>query len=222
MLGQTRTICLNTGSTKYHLGVMTLNAHPPMSSKRKKSSTRKPGKQTESIFHRDIKELEIGKNLRRLGQLRVTQWEFRDILPAVNRVAQVELDIDGFVRRAANYQVTEWDLKDLLGKRERRQRDGQPSESEMRDLSHEIYHFVRFVSRNLIDYQDLAVIHTSLPFSNRLEIKLVLTQRDAAALIGHGGHTAAAIRNIIKDVARRRGARATLRILTHEEDAEEF
>jgi len=191
-----------------------------MSSKRKKSSTRKPGKHTESIFQRDIKELEIGKNLRRLGQLRVTEWEFRDILPAVSRAAQVELDIDGFVRRAANYQVTEWDLKDLLGKRERRQRRGLLSESEMRELSREICHFVRFVSRNLIDYQDLAVIQTSLPFPNRLEIKLVLTQRDVAALIGHGGHTAAAIRNIIKDAAKRHGVRVTLRILSHHEDSE--
>lgn len=192
-----------------------------MSSKRKKSESTKPTKQTTSIFHRDIKELEIGKNLRRLGNIRVTEWEFSDILPAVNRVAQVELDIDGFVRRTANYRVTEWDLKDLLGKRDRRQRKESPSAAEMGELANELTRFIRFVSRNLIDHTDLADIKTTQRAPGSLLIKIILVQQDAAALIGHGGHTAAAIRNIAKDAARRRGARVTLRILSHEEDAEE-
>ncbi|MFU8893435.1 MAG: KH domain-containing protein [Luteolibacter sp.] len=190
-------------------------------SNRPKQRTKKPSKHTESIFHRDIKDLEIGKNLRRLGNIRITEWEFRDILPAVNRVAQTEIDIDGFVRRAANYRVTEWDLKDLLGRRERRTRRPPPSPAEMLKLSNELTRFIRFVTRNLIDQSDMAEIRTNQPFPDTLMIKLVLCQRDAAAIIGHGGHTAAAIRGMIKNVARKRGARASLRILSFEEDAEE-
>jgi predicted RNA-binding protein YlqC (UPF0109 family) len=188
-------------------------------STRSKSSSKKPSKHTDSIFHRDLKDLEIGKNLRKLGNIRVTEWEFSDILPAVNRVAQTEIDIDGFVRRAANYRVTEWDLKDLLGKREQRTRRPDPSPSEMLKLSDELTRFLRFVTRNLIDQTDMAEIRTNQPFPNTLMIKMVLCKKDAAALIGHGGHTASAIRAIIKDVARKRGARASLRILTEEEDS---
>jgi len=191
-----------------------------MSSRSKKRS-KKPSKNTDSIFHRDIKDLDIRKNLRRLGNIRVTQWEFSDVLPKVNRIAQTELDIDGFVRRAANYRVTEWDLKDLLGKRGRRQRRSAPSAKEMQKLTDELTKFVRFVSRSLIDQSDMAEIQTTRPLSDTIIIKLVLCQRDAAAIIGHGGHTAASIRNIIKDIARQRGARASLRILTFEEDAKE-
>lgn len=185
--------------------------------------SKKPSKHTESIFQRDIKDLHIGKNLRRLGRMRVTEWDFSDILPAVNRVAQTEIDIDGFVRRTANYKVTEWELKDLLGKKERRDRNNPPlpSKSEMRELTRELYQFVRFVTRNLIDQKDEVEIRTAHPFPDTLQIKLILGKRDTAALIGHGGHTAAAIRNIIKDAAKRRGARVTLRILSEEEDAKE-
>jgi len=190
-------------------------------SRRSTKHSKKREKHTDSIFHRDIKELEIGKNLRRLGKIRITEWEFSDVLPAVNRIAQTELDIDGFVRRAANYRVTEWDLKDLLGKRERRERREPPSPAEMRKLSNQLTKFIRFVSRNLIDHSDMAEIQTTQPFPDTIMIKLVLCQRDAAAIIGHGGHTAAAMRNIIKNTARQQGARASLRILTFEEDAKE-
>jgi len=189
-------------------------------SNRSNKRTKKDKKRKGSIFHRDIKDLEIGKNLRRLGNLRVTDWEFSDILPAVNRVAQTEIDIDGFVRRAANYRVTEWDLKDLLGKRERRARMPVPSAAEMRKLSNQLTTFIRFVSRSLIERADMAEIRVEQPFPDTLSIRLVLCKPDSAAIIGHGGHTAAAIRSIIKDVARNRGARASLRILTFEEDLE--
>lgn len=182
--------------------------------------SKKPGKHTESIFQRDIKDLEIGKSLRRLGKVRVTEWEFSDFLPAVNRVARTEIDIDGFVRKAANFQVTEWDLKDLLIKREkRRSRRPPPSPAEMLKLSGDLTRFIRFITRSLIDQSDMAEIRVQQPFPDTFMIQLVLCKRDAAALIGHGGHTAAAIRAIIKDVARYRGARATLRIMTDEEDA---
>lgn len=190
-------------------------------SKRSEKPPRKAERKTTSVFHRDLKDLEIGRNLRRLGRVRLTEWEFRDILPAVNRVANAEIDIDGFVRRAANYQVTEWDLKDLLGKRQKRQPGRPPpSPADMLKLSGDLTRFIRFMTRSLIDQSDLAEIRTHQPFPDTLMIKLVLCQRDAAALIGHGGHTAAAIRAIIKDVAWRRGAKASLRIMTNEEDAE--
>lgn len=202
-------------------------------SSRSKKRAKKPDKQSESILHRDIKDLKIGRNLRRLGKLRITEWEFRDILPAVSRAANTEIDIDGFVRRAAsteididgfvrktaNYRVTEWDLTDLLGKRERRARKSGPSDADMRELSVKLSGFVRFVSRSLVDRADLAEIRVEQPFRDTLVLKLTLCQKDAAAIIGHGGHTAAAIRGIIKDAARKCGARASLRILTLGEDA---
>lgn len=185
---------------------------------------KKAPKRPDSLLHRDIKELEIGKKLRRLGGIRVTEWEFSDVFPAVNRIAQKEVDLGDILRRTANYRVTEWDLADLLGRRERlvAAAMGPPSPEEMRKLSDELSGFVRFVTGKLIDRPDDVGIKISHTVPGALMIKLVLVRRDAAALIGHGGHTAAAIRNIIKDVGRKHHVRVNLRILSKEEDGMEI
>jgi predicted RNA-binding protein YlqC (UPF0109 family) len=177
--------------------------------------SRKSGKKSDSILHRDIKELEIGKSLRRLGNVRVTEWELSDVLPAVSRLANKEVDIVGAIKRTANYRVTKWELKDIL--RKRRDREA-PTPEALCDLEERLRKFVGFVATRLIDEPTAAVIKTTRTSATSLRIKLVLEARDASALIGHGGHTAAAIRAIVKDVARRQHVRVILQILTHAEE----
>ena len=175
------------------------------------SKSRKSGKSgKDSILHRDIKDLEIMRSLKRLANLRVTEWELKDI--PKYRVTDWEL------KDLPNLRVTEWELGDLIGRRERRNRDRtHPSDEDIRQLAEKLERFIRFVAKNLIDHPDLAVIKTTRKESGVLFIELILTQRDAAALIGHGGHTAAAMRNIVKNVARHRGVSVAIRIQSHEE-----
>ncbi|MFU8894711.1 MAG: hypothetical protein ACNA8L_13915, partial [Luteolibacter sp.] len=168
-----------------------------MSKRRKTGRNRK-----DSILHRDIKDLEITRSLKQLANIRVTDWELRE-LPHL-RVTDWEL------KDIANYRVTEWDLKDLLGKRERSlRRQTTISPGEMRKLRDSLGRFVCFVAKSLIDNAERAEIKSNVTKPGTLEIKLVLTQRDAAALIGHGGHTAAAMRRTLKDIGRERGAHVT-------------
>lgn len=179
---------------------------------------------SESILHKDIKDLEFTRTLRKLGSIRVTEWEFSDVLPAVNRLAQTEVDIVGLVKRTANYRVTDWDLKDLLGHHGGTGHPAHapvppPSPEEMQALVLRLTRFIGFVTQCLIEMPDHAEIRTSEPQPGVLRLKLVLVRRDAAALIGHGGHTAAAIRRLVKDAGRRQGVNVLLQILSHEEAA---
>lgn len=184
------------------------------------SKSQKPRKNTDSILHRDIKDLEIRKSLRRLGNVRVTEWELGDVLPAVTRrLAYMEVDIVGAIKRTANYRVMDWELKDLL----RRRRGGghAPSPEVMHELEERLRWFVGYVATKLIDHPDEAEVRTTRTSPVSLRIKLVLDARDAAVLIGHGGHTAAAIRAICKGVCHKHQVHVRFRILTHAEEAEE-
>lgn len=183
------------------------------------SKSSKSGGKSDSILHRDIKDLEIRKSLRRLGNVRVTEWELGDVLPAVSRLANKELDIVGAIKRTANYRVTNWELKDLL--RRRRRGDNAPSTEAMRELEDRLRRFVGFVATKLIDHPDEAEVRITRTSPVSLRIKLVLEARDAAVLIGHGGHTAAAIRAILKGVGRKHQVHVIFRILTHAEEAAE-
>jgi predicted RNA-binding protein YlqC (UPF0109 family) len=125
------------------------------------------------------------------------------------------VDIVGAIKRTANYRVTDWELRDLL--RRRRDREA-PTPEALFQLEERLRKFVGFVASRLIDQPGSAEIKTMRTSATSLRIKLVLEARDAAALIGHGGHTAAAIRSIVKDVARRQHVRVILQILTHAEE----
>jgi len=188
----------------------------------KPSKSRKK-KNKDSILHRDIKDLHILRSLKRLGQMRVTEWELKD-LPNL-RVTDWELKdlpnlrvTDWELSDIINYRVTEWELSDLLGRRQRGKAVAPPSAREMDRLGDSLASFIRFTSKNLIDETNQAEITITKTSASSLMIKLILSRRDAAAIIGHGGHTAAAIRNIVKETARSKGARAYFRILTREEE----
>jgi predicted RNA-binding protein YlqC (UPF0109 family) len=72
---------------------------------------------------------------------------------------------------------------------------------------------------NLIEQPQHAQIKIAETAPNVLRIKLVMVQRDVSMLVGTGGHTAAALRNILQTVASQKGVQALLRIRSHEDDA---
>jgi predicted RNA-binding protein YlqC (UPF0109 family) len=187
------------------------------------SSPKPSGEKSESILHKDIKELEFAKSLRRLGSIRVTEWEFSDVLPAMNRLAHKEVDLVDIFKRTANYRVTDWDFKDLLHLHESEKDDDAAytplDPEEMQKLIVRLTKFLGFVANGLIDMPDHAKIKAAELEPGVLRFKLVLVQRDAAALIGHGGHSAAALRRLMKDAGKRHGVHVLLQIVSHEEEA---
>ncbi len=186
------------------------------------SSPEASGNKSESILHKDIKDLELTKSLRRLGSIRVTEWEFSDVLPAVNRLAHKEVDLADIFKRTANYRVTDWDFRDLLHLHAEEKDDEAPEPpgpEEMRKLIVRYTRFLGFVCNGLIEMPDHAKILAAELEPGVLRFKLVLVKRDAAALIGHGGHSAAAIRRLMKDAGRRHGVHVLLQVLSHEEEA---
>jgi predicted RNA-binding protein YlqC (UPF0109 family) len=174
------------------------------------------------LMQTDIKDLEVSRSLRRLGSYKVTEWEFSDILPAVNRLAQKEVDVVDLVKRAANYKVMEWDFRDALGSAE----DDEvfevrkvPSPEEMQKLVLRLKDFLQFTVVNLIDQPQHAQIKVREIEPGVLRFKVVLVKRDASMLIGMQGHTASAIRNLLKAAAVAHGVLALLQIHSHEEEA---
>jgi len=191
-------------------------------SKKQKSKARK-----DSILHRDIKDLHLLRSLRRLANRRVSEWELRD-LPNL-KVTEWELrDLpnvkltDWELSDIANYRVTDWELSSLLGRRRKRIAPAPPSPKQMEMLGESLTRFIRFVTKNLADDHAQAEIRVTHTGPGSLEIQVILSRRDAAAIIGHGGHTAEAIRNVVKAVSREKRARVRLSILTKEEAALRF
>lgn len=178
------------------------------------------------LLNKDIKELEISRSLRRLGNVRVMEWDFRSVLPAVNKLAQQEVDIVNLVKRTANYKVMEWDFRSALSTelKTARKEPSMPLENrlnpeEIQALIVRLKNFLQYVVVNLIDEPSHAQIKVQEIAPYVLRFKLVLTKRDVAMLIGRKGHTAAAIRGILKATAGMSGVQALLRIHSHEEDS---
>ena len=168
------------------------------------------------LLNKDIKELEIGRSLRRLGNIRVTEWDFRNVLPAVNKLAQQEVDIIDIVRRTASYKVMEWDFRNT--KPAAPLADGSISQEEMQAIILRLKNFLQFVVANLIDEPKHAQIKVREIAPKVLRFKVVLVKRDVAMLIGREGHTASAIRSILKTAAGLNGVQALLDIHSHEEE----
>lgn len=214
---------------------------------------RKP--KPKSVMHTDLKDLELSRALRRLSNVRVTEWEFRDILPKVKEIAAKEVDPVDLLKRTANFRVNDWEFTETLpnvkelassevdvlnffkrtanirvndweigggriSETGQLQRPTPPSAEEAQTHIRKLSEFLGFVTRNLIEEPDKAVIMVSTPSPSEIRFRLVLTSRDSAALIGHGGHTAAAIRNLIKDAGSRSRFFVDLKILSHEEEKE--
>jgi predicted RNA-binding protein YlqC (UPF0109 family) len=172
------------------------------------------------LMNKDIRDLEITRSLRKLGRCRVMEWDFRDVLPAVNKLAHQEVDIAGFLKRTAHYKVMEWDFRNMLhadrnpsGEAVRRLDPG-----EMQALILRLKDFLDYVVVNLIDAPEHAQIRVSEISPGVLNFKLVMMKRDVAMLIGMEGHTAAAIRGMMKAAAARHGVQVLLRIHSHEEE----
>jgi predicted RNA-binding protein YlqC (UPF0109 family) len=177
------------------------------------------------LLNKDIRELEIGHSLRRLGNVRVMEWDFRTVLPAVNKLANQEVDLVGLVKRTAHYKVMEWDFRRALsseGKPAPQERVGPMEDSlsqeQMQALIIRLKNFLQYVVVNLTDEPNHAQIMVQEIGPGVLRFKLVLVSRDVAMLIGREGHTASAIRSILKAAAGMNGVRALLQIHSHEDE----
>ena len=164
------------------------------------------------LLNKDIKELEISRSLKRLGNIRVMEWDFRTVLPAVNKLAHQEVDIVDIVKRTAHYKVMEWDFRKAAAP------DATPAE-DMQALIVRLKNFLQYVAVNLIDEPGHAQIKVQEIAPKVLRFRLVLVKRDVAMLIGREGHTASAIRSILKAAAGQNGVQALLLIHSHEEEA---
>jgi uncharacterized protein len=180
----------------------------------------------EGLMHKDVRDLEFAKSLRKLGSVRVMEWDFRDVLPAMSKLAHQEVDLVGLVKKAADYKVLEWDFRSSHAAeskyaRKRRHPQGKPvpSPEEMQVLVERLRKFLQFTVSGLIEEPGHAVIKVGEIAPAVLRIKLVLVQRDVSMLIGMGGHTAGAIRRVLKDVAAKSGVAVLMQVLSHEEEA---
>ncbi len=169
----------------------------------------------EGLMHKDIRELEFTRSLRRLGNIQVANWDFRSVLPAVGKLAQQEVDVIGIVRRTASYKVMDWDFRSPL----QPQPPLQMSVDDMQSLILRLKNFLQYVASQLIDEPGHAQIKVREIAPAVLRFSLILVKRDAAMLIGREGHTAAAIRSLIKAAAATRGVQALLEIHSHEEES---
>lgn len=171
-----------------------------------------------ALMNKDIKDVEFTKSLRKLGDLQVMEWNFRTVLPAVSKLANQEIDVPGMLRRTANYKVMEWDFrKPVHGERK-----PELSADERQAFIGRLKDFLQYMAISLIDEPDHAQIKIHEIQPKVLRLRLVLTQRDAAMMIGTGGHTAAAIRRIIKAVAGEHGIHVLLQILSHQQEIAEM
>lgn len=176
------------------------------------------------LLNKDIRELEIGRSLRKLGNVQVMEWDFRDVLPAVSKLANQEVDLVDLVKRTAHYKVLEWDFRDVLSSGRgdgvavvERPAVERLSAEAMQELVLRLKDFLQYVVVNLIDQPGHAQIKVLEIAPNVLRFQLVMVKRDVAMLIGREGHTATAIRNILKAVGGMSGVHVLLQIHSQEE-----
>lgn len=171
------------------------------------------------LLNKDIKDLEISRSLRRLGSIRVTEWDFKNVLPAVNKLAHQEVDLVDIFKRTASYKVMDWDFRNALQPAHPQPPEPRPGPAEIQDAIVRLKNFLEYVVVNLIDEPGHAQIKVREIAPAVLRFRLVLVKRDVAMLIGIQGHTASAIRSVLKAAAGVHGVNALLEILSHEEDA---
>jgi predicted RNA-binding protein YlqC (UPF0109 family) len=177
-----------------------------------------------TLLKTDIGELEFSRSLRRLGNIRVMEWDFRTVLPAVKKIANREVDLLGIVKRTAHYKVMDWDFRSALPARGKPASPTPPappakcmSRAEMQALSGRLQQFLHYVVANLVDEPAHAHIEVTPIAPNGLSFKLVLVNRDVTMLIGRGGFTASAIRRILKTAAAMHGVWVLLQIHSQQE-----
>ena len=183
-----------------------------------------------AFLNQDIKNVEFAKSLRKLGNIQVTEWDFRTVLPAVNRLAQTEVDVVDLVRRAASYKVMDWDFRSpassglkspgeaAVGAGESADRHHATNSEQTQALILKLKGFLEFVTVSLVEEPKHAVIKVQEIAPGVLRFKLVLVKRDLAILVGMGGQGGMAIRNLLKAAAAAHGIKALLVVLSHEEE----
>lgn len=178
-----------------------------------------------ALLNTEIRDLEISRSLRQIGNIQVMEWDMGEVLPAVKKAANQEVDVVGFFKRTAAYKVMEWDFRSALPavSKPLPQEPIEPladpiSPAEIQALTLRLQNFLQFVVVNLIEEPNHAQIKVSPLGPSGLRFKLVLVKRDVAMLIGREGHTAAAIRNLLKATAAIHGVQALLQIHSHEEE----
>jgi len=181
------------------------------------------------LLNKDIREFEIARSLRKLGKIQVMEWDFRTVLPAVSKLANQEIDLVNIVRRTAYYKVMEWDFRSALHADNKAAPEKtavpparSPDPEEMQALIVRLKDFLQYVVANLIDEPGHARIMVREIAPSVLRFKLVLVKRDVAMLIGREGHTASALRGILKAAAGAHGVHVLLRIHSHEEEMEQI
>lgn len=168
------------------------------------------------LLNTELKELEITRSLKRLGRIQVMEWDFRAALPAVKKVANQEIDIISFLKRTAGYKVMDWNFRSAAPAAPVK---ASISRDEMQAILVRLKNFLQYVAVNLISEPGHAQIKVSEMGPTGLRFKLVLAKKDVGLLIGREGHTAAAIRNILKATAALHGVQVLLQIHSHEEEA---
>ena len=168
------------------------------------------------LLNTELKELEITRSLKRLGRIQVMEWDFRAALPAVKKVANQEVDIISFLKRTADYKVMDWNFRSAAPAAPVK---ASISRDEMQAILVRLKNFLQYVAVNLISEPGQAQIKVSEMGPTGLRFKLVLAKKDVGLLIGREGHTAAAIRNILKATAAVHGVQVLLQIHSHEEEA---
>ncbi len=168
------------------------------------------------LLNTELKELEITRSLKRLGRIQVMEWDFRAALPAVKKVANQEVDIISFLKRTADYKVMDWNFRSAAPAAPVK---ASISRDEMQAILVRLKNFLQYVAVNLISEPGQAQIKVSEMGPTGLRFKLVLAKKDVGLLIGREGHTAAAIRNILKATAALHGVQVLLQIHSHEEEA---
>lgn len=155
------------------------------------------------LLQTDITELQIGDSLRRLGKVRVMEWDFKNVMPAVKHTANIEIDVIDYFKRAAAYKVMDWDFRSSSDK---------PSKVDTELILSQLREFLEYTAKNLIDEPLAARVEVSRIAPMVFRFKLLLAKRDAAKLIGLHGHTATAIRNVMKAMGRVKGIHVLLEI----------
>jgi predicted RNA-binding protein YlqC (UPF0109 family) len=178
-------------------------------------SKRTHTKHPRSVMNTDLKDLEVTRKLRDLANLQVNDWEIGDLLPAVKELANKEVAVADFFRRTANYRIIEWELPGRPSTQKEDDWEGLPEKTST--CVQGISMFLQYVAQELVIHPDCVKVEVFRRKPADFRFQLVLPREDAAALIGHGGHTAAAIRHAMEAAGIRYDLSIDLKIITREQ-----
>lgn len=169
------------------------------------------------LLNTEIRELEFARSLRRLGAIRVTEWDFSEVIPAIRETANREVDLSRIFRKAARTRIMERDFNSKVGSVENPSSSATLGKHPKRErVKANLEGFLGYAVAHLIDEPEQARIRLKEMGPSGLCFQVLLAERDVAALIGRGGHTAAALRRILQAVGARDGVQVLLHIQTHE------